>query len=412
MKKTLLLLLLTVSTFLCTAAIADIVSIYWVVIPDKVIQRSNPDGSGVETLFTHSVGLTDVELDEVNGLLYASSDDSSVQGELIRSNLDGSNVSVIFSSIPAVGHIELDPLTQTLYAGMTVLGEIRTFSLDGTAPSNVLLAANGHTDLNGAGIDLTNRRLYYTNGIFPVELERIDLDGSNQAQLPFPGGVVKFSDVAVDPVNEHLYLADIIGGAIYRTDLDGGNEVLLVSGLDGPIDIELDVDSSHLYFSDHFADESSIRRVDFDGTNLVTLVSGLGQVQGIALQFQESCGEFTAEQVEEIVNTAVAACNEEANAAINELNNQIASLVDEVGLLEEEIVDVLVEKSISSKAAELVRQKVVEAIAAAQAAGGDEKKIAKAEKSLGRGDKKFDSGKFKQAVNHYRSAIKQAQRAL
>lgn len=79
-----------------------------------------------------------------------------------------------------------------------------------------------------------------------------------------------------------MYWTDFIGGTIERANLDGTDRVTLVSGLNYPHGIALDVVNNHMYWAEYAA--GAIRRANLDGTNVVNILTGLdGAPAGLAL---------------------------------------------------------------------------------------------------------------------------------
>ena len=73
-----------------------------------------------------------------------------------------------------------------------------------------------------------------------------------------------------DPsISSHLYWTSPFEGAIYRADLDGTNVEPLVSGLDVPFDLALDVAGGQMYWN---TESGGIYRASLDGSNVETLV--------------------------------------------------------------------------------------------------------------------------------------------
>ena len=89
-----------------------------------------------------------------------------------------------------------------------------------------------------------------------------------------------------DPIFSHIYWTDWSLGTISRANLDGTAVETLVSGLDTPRGIALDVAGGKMYWTDYelFGDDSGkIQCANLDGSNIETLVSGSDGLFGIAL---------------------------------------------------------------------------------------------------------------------------------
>ena len=94
-----------------------------------------------------------------------------------------------------------------------------------------------------------------------------------------------------DPIFSHIYWTDWFTGTISRANLDGTAVETLVTGLDTPRGIALDVAGGKMYWTDYelFGDDSGkIQRANLDGSNIETLVSGSDGLFGIALDVASS----------------------------------------------------------------------------------------------------------------------------
>ena len=110
-------------------------------------------------------------------------------------------------------------------------------------------------------------------------IHRSNLDGSNiedlVTRLDFPLGI------ALDVAGGKMYWTDAGTGRIHRSNLDGSNIEDLVTGLDFPLGIALDIAGGKMYWTD--AGTGRIHRLNLDGSNVEDLVTGLDFPLGIAL---------------------------------------------------------------------------------------------------------------------------------
>src|SRR5439155_17932876 len=121
-------------------------------------------------------------------------------------------------------------------------GDIRRANLDGTSPEILLRDSNGP---NGIALDLSAGKMYVAD------------NGGGQPQAP---------------------------GTIVRANLDGtGKEVLLRNVR--PISVALDVGARQFYWTD--GDRSAILRANFDGTGQRTILSGLNGPHLLTLDVPE-----------------------------------------------------------------------------------------------------------------------------
>lgn len=99
-------------------------------------------------------------------------------------------------------------------------------------------------------------------------INSISLSGGDPAELianiSGKGGV----GLAYDSVNKKIYFTDFETGnqgKVWRMDLDGSNMEELVSGIDDPYSIALNLEDGKMYWAD---DDGNISRADLDGGNL------------------------------------------------------------------------------------------------------------------------------------------------
>jgi low density lipoprotein receptor-related protein 5/6 len=77
-----------------------------------------------------------------------------------------------------------------------------------------------------------------------------------------------------------MYWSEWNSNSIRRANLDGTNVETLITGLNRPCDIALDLAVGKFYFANSLAGD--IRSANLDGTGMVILVSGLSDARGVA----------------------------------------------------------------------------------------------------------------------------------
>ena len=137
----------------------------------------------------------------------------------------------------------------------------------------------------------------YTGRIAHGTIQRANLDGSNiKTLLPGVFGLASLG-IALDVAEGRMYWTDVNEspsgtGAIQRANLDGSNIETLITGLEIPVGIALDVDEGKIYWTDAgsvgvFGDKipgtGKVQRANLDGSNIETLVTELETPVGIAL---------------------------------------------------------------------------------------------------------------------------------
>ena len=87
--------------------------------------------------------------------------------------------------------------------------------------------------------------------------------------------------MSLDLANGHIYFLDSGAQTLERVDLDGSNQVPLVTGLSSPEGLVLDVSADFMYWVDIGTD--TVERANLDGSGQTTLVAGLNNPIGITL---------------------------------------------------------------------------------------------------------------------------------
>ena len=122
-------------------------------------------------------------------------------------------------------------------------------------------------------------KLYWTE--WDTEsIRRSNLDGSGVEDLVItgldaPGGI------ALDVAGGKMYWTDWDTDKIQRSNLDGSGVEDLITGLTSPYGIALDVAGGKMYWTDGIADK--IQRSNLDGSGVEDLITGLDAPGGIAL---------------------------------------------------------------------------------------------------------------------------------
>lgn len=115
-------------------------------------------------------------------------------------------------------------------------------------------------------------------------IESSDLDGGNRVLVH--SGLGDPRGVAVDAVAGMLYWAvRQPAGAIYRSNCDGTGTELVIGGLSDPGDIELDLENGRIYWTEESANK--IMYASLDGTAVEMVLGGLNRPYYLAVD-----GEF------------------------------------------------------------------------------------------------------------------------
>jgi type II secretory pathway pseudopilin PulG len=246
--------------------------IYWTDDNGEIIQRSNEDGTNIETVVKDQYKVRGLDIDTVNGKIYWSSDT-----DIRRANLDGTSIETIYTTSKLNFDIKLDVAAGKMYWSYDNYDiQLMRANLDG---SNVEVLTSAMAQPTYLTLDIDNSQLYasvFANG----DIMRINLDGSTLTTLinGTDNGIV---GNAIDHKNGKVYWS---GGAsndwIRRANLDGSNVETIITGLNAPQDIAVDEDNDRIYFTEALV-TPSVKRANTDGTNLETIVSGLDRPRGI-----------------------------------------------------------------------------------------------------------------------------------
>ena len=224
----------------------------------KIMEPLLPDAEPMEEM---------MEMPEVvgtPGIYWAD----GIQGTIYGADLDGTNVREI---VPNIGpwDIEVNPLTDKIYWTDHNFNGIYGANLDGTNVEEIVSLRQGVP--GDIIIDLVGNKLW-TNSA--AKIQRVNLDGTNLQDVLTTGPGVDGIAIALDAANEKIYWTEWTAQAIRRANLDGTNvETVISTGVSGPAYIGLDVASGKMYLIDHRA--GKILRANLDGTNLEELLTGL-----------------------------------------------------------------------------------------------------------------------------------------
>ena len=169
---------------------------------------------------------------------------------------------------------------QRLYFGERGIEKVRRSNLDGSSIQDIAV------NTFGAPMDISynplDKKLYLSTGWgLPSAIERMTLDGKEREWLYTSDSVLAWG-IALNPGAGKIYWMDNAGGNLYRANIDipdgetSGTRTdteVLVSGLDGPAYVAIDITNSQLYFTER-GTVDKISRCDLDGSGVEGLVSG------------------------------------------------------------------------------------------------------------------------------------------
>ena len=135
------------------------------------------------------------------------------------------------------------------------------------------------------GVPAVNAQKMYWPDVSTGKIQRANLDGSDVEDVVT--GLNAPFGVALDVPGGKVYWPGSSSGKIQRANLDGSNVEDLVTGLDLPFGIALDVAGGKMYWPIVAASpklqSGKIQRANLDGSNVEDLVTGLGDPFDVAL---------------------------------------------------------------------------------------------------------------------------------
>ena len=248
--------------------------LYWTDSGTDRIQRSNPDGSGVEDVVTGLRNPLGLALDPGAGKVYWT---DSGTDKIQRSNLDGTEVEdVVSSGLRSPSGLVLDLSAGKLYWTDYGTDKIQRSNPDGTEVEEVV---TGLRSPLGLALDVAAGKLYWSD-YGTDKIQRSNLDGSGVEDVVSSGLRVP-RGLALDAAAGKLYWTDSGTDKIQRSNLDGSEVEDVVTGLGVPRGLAVDTSAGKLYWSDSGTDK--IQRSNLDGSGVEDVVTGLHTPARLAL---------------------------------------------------------------------------------------------------------------------------------
>ena len=129
-------------------------------------------------------------------------------------------------------------------------------------------------------------KIYWTEAKDFGWIQRADLDGSNLESLLTTELEINPNRITLDPVVGKIYWTEVDadaewGSTIRRANVDGSEVETLITGLQDPFELALDLFKHKMYWTD--LQGGIIQRADLEGANVETLITGLEAPADIAL---------------------------------------------------------------------------------------------------------------------------------
>ena len=251
--------------------------IYWADSDLDKIQRSNLDGSDLESLITTLDRRPDgIALDVAAGKMYLT---SHYTGRIQRASLDGSGPEDLVTGLSNPTRIALDLEAGKMYWTDYGADKIQRADLDG---SDVEDLVTGIRSPAGIALDVAAGKMYWIDADRPLsKLQRANLDGSGIEDLVT--GLDSPTGIALDLEAGKMYWTEYGSDRVRRANLNGSGVETLVADIDNPYDLALDVAAGKIYWTDLDAWDR-VRRANLDGSNAeVAFARGGSNPKGIAL---------------------------------------------------------------------------------------------------------------------------------
>ena len=266
-------LLAVITVFSARMAAAEF--LYWTDFTTDGVHRAQDDGTGATSVVSSLNDPIGVAVDSVGGKLYWAEFTAS---QVWRANLDGSLPQLVASAgVSLPGDIAVDPAGGKVYWTQVGDNTVRRANLDGTSPETILTGAG---QPYGITLDTLAGKVYWTELTFPL-IRRANLNGSSPEDV-ISSGITLPVDVAVDSTSGKVYWLDRTALKIQRANLNGTNVEDIVTGLNVPNALALNVPGDWLYWTD--SSDQIIGRARLDGSSVDSgFMTGITNPQGIAL---------------------------------------------------------------------------------------------------------------------------------
>ncbi|MEM7551200.1 MAG: FG-GAP-like repeat-containing protein [Bacteroidota bacterium] len=283
---------LLIAAFLIVANLVEAQKLYFVQgSSTSIIQRSNLDGSNVD-LNESGTAVQDLVVDPVtNRIFWIESRGAGIPDVIRVADISsfGGTISfanqadfLLLGSNAQPFALEIDLINRQIYWTERGDNAIARANIDTSTPVRDPVASVNF--LRGLGLDPENGKMYYIQEITSDLIVQANLDGSSPVTV-LDGtdfGFAAFTEVAVDELNDMIYFT--VNNEIWVSDLDGsaGSRQMILSGLESPRGIDIDNEGGFLFYADS-GPTGNIGRSSLDGSGQIDIVTGLDAPANVAL---------------------------------------------------------------------------------------------------------------------------------
>ena len=251
------------------------VPMYWIDKTHGTLHRST--GTTVENIATSVRGATGIAVDVAGGKIYWTQQTSDRTGKIQCADLEGSNVQLVKDLTSAPRSIAIDTLNNKLYLTNS-WGKVQRMNFDGSSFRPNLIT--GLTSPTSLALDVAGGKIYWIQqtSARTGTVQCANLNGSNVQLVRNLKSAPH--DITIDTLNNKLYLTNS-WGKVQRMNFNAsGFEPNLITGRNAPLGIVLDAVGGKVYWTE----AGSVYRANLNGENIQTVVTGLDTPSDIVLQ--------------------------------------------------------------------------------------------------------------------------------
>jgi sugar lactone lactonase YvrE len=218
---------------------------------------------------------------------------SESQDGIVRANSDGSNATALASQWAS--KLAVDKRSNSVF--WTGLDGVYRRTVNGEITRLVSFA--DQTFFTGIALDHVRDHIYFVEA-HSSAIYRTDLDGGNQQVVVRSDGqstnITRIDDLRIDVNGEKLYWSNVREHSFYRSNLDGSGQELLFSFPGYIHDFDIDPQNQRIYWSKWGFSQNggAVLRANINGTQQETLISdGLWGVYGLAVDVDAGKMYFT-----------------------------------------------------------------------------------------------------------------------